>query len=155
MKKTAATILSLSLLTGISMPASAQEVDTKPTVDTNLPNEIYESEPNNYRETANPFVIGQQIKGDYVEDSRYPTDYYVFTAPKSGEVRFSLNNNNLYGAPLSLFDENNRRLSTNSIAIKSFVVEVEQGKKYYLKTDLVTGQGSKNVSYHIDTAYLR
>ncbi|EMT54256.1 hypothetical protein I532_01580 [Brevibacillus borstelensis AK1] len=152
MKKVVFSLLSLALASSVAVVTSAKE---------NTANEIkpmaiyYDYEPNNYFDTASPFVAynGNQINGTLSDNM--DEDFYVFTAPSSGYYDFSIAyNNSRVKLSLILWDKNydDIRIVHDTGNGVSFTEYLTKGEKYYLYTSVKTrpvGDSNIPVPYSI------
>lgn len=139
MKKVVFSLLSMVLASSVAVAAAAKDNETNSSVIT--PTAIfYEYEPNNTFSQASPF---QAINGNQINAALSPDgsddDFFVFTAPKSGNFQFSIAYNPRNKLRFELFDRNadiDYPLNFVRDGEYSFTHYLTKGEKYYL---LVTG----------------
>ncbi|MBH0328657.1 hypothetical protein ABH14_02360 [Brevibacillus brevis] len=159
MKKVVAGFLSLTLLASLSISATATEVEAKSPEFMNTAGAIYyDYEPNNNRESANPYSIGGQINGN-LDDSNF--DYYKFVAEKSGTIRVQFayargdkNSSKYQDFWLEIVQNTGPGGTRADYSRHSFDKQVVAGETYYLRAARASYDSSMSNAYSIYTYYL-
>ncbi|MFS0916711.1 hypothetical protein [Brevibacillus sp. 179-C 1.1 NHS] len=146
MKKVLFSLLSLSLVFGISSTALAKDAKQDESKLSTLA-VFYDREPNNTPAGANFFELGNQINGAFQYEPIDSEDYFYFIAPETGYYNFSLsfNTENHYG--LFLLNNNQVEIGKTTSRNPSFTARVVKGQKYYLWVD------AGSIAHHADPSY--
>ncbi|UHA74559.1 hypothetical protein [Paenibacillus sp. 481] len=138
-------LLGMSLL--ISSVASAR------------PASFQDTEPNNTKSQANVITAHAAVSGSFKTEGDI-VDYFAFTAPKSGKLLIILQpvftsdpyNLHLEDADKTLASDT----ADGSTELRRLVkLDVEAGKKYYIKVDPVEKPATHYNGYHLSTSYLQ
>lgn len=137
MKKVVFSLLSIALVSSIAIAASAKDTSSSTNSGGFTPMAIYsEYEPNNTAAMASPFsgISGDQINAKLSPDGD-DEDFFVFTAPKSGNFTFSITHHPQFKVYFDLLDKKGDigdPLNGIGLYDNSFTHYLTKGEKYYL-----------------------